>query len=575
MAGQSVIDGVNKADDLFFALSGALHHALLEWSAVSVAVLAMVAAFIHYSVRKDVTVPIIGVALLCAGLVDAFHTLAATRIIDAQAPNTDFIPFTWALSRSFNAGIMIAGVIIALWISRAQRPVGTGRGLTTIGLVSLVFVGIAYAVVNSAAGSASLPQTMYPGALITRPFDVLPLTLFIVAGALFWTWLRSNPTPVKFALLLSTLPEIATQIYMAFGSTALFDNHFNIAHTLKLVSYLVVFVGMLVDFATVTVPTRAAGVRKGKDTQPIARQDAFEIGKAKYPLAIKIPAAVFILTAFVSIIVGTGYHAENQRVVVEREMSKLEQQAKLFDPLLDNFFNEARGDAVFLSRTPPIAGIVAATRNLDKQQHDSWVSILEKTLSAALDSKLEYLKIRFLNVADGGFELVGAKRTRSSKIVLTGLGQQAQDLAIFDEVSQLARGEVYMSPVGLYREQQELAMPVIPSVSVATPIYDELSGQVFGMLVIDINYEPMLEALRQATPQNSVLYLANANGDYLLHPSDSKTFGFEYGDSHLMQAEFSGLLSAEIKGSGTYVTDTLENSAGLSAIGCVQKIAGG
>jgi hypothetical protein len=41
-----------------------------------------------------ITIPIIGVALLCAGFMDAFHTLAATRIIEANAQNSNFIPFT-------------------------------------------------------------------------------------------------------------------------------------------------------------------------------------------------------------------------------------------------------------------------------------------------------------------------------------------------------------------------------------------------------------------------------------------------------------------------------------------------
>ncbi|MEY8205648.1 MAG: hypothetical protein RPR40_11330, partial [Bermanella sp.] len=117
---QKVADGSVKADDLFYAVAGALHHALLEWTAVSISVIAALASFLHYSVRRDVTVPIIGIALLCAGLVDAFHTLAAMRIIQANAPNTDFIPFTWALSRIFNASIMIVGASISLWIARQK-----------------------------------------------------------------------------------------------------------------------------------------------------------------------------------------------------------------------------------------------------------------------------------------------------------------------------------------------------------------------------------------------------------------------------------------------------------------------
>jgi len=49
-------------------------------------------------------------------------------------------------------------------------------------------------------------------------------------------------------MILATLPHIAIQIHMAFGSTQLFDNHFNIAHLLKIVSYLVPLSGLLMDY---------------------------------------------------------------------------------------------------------------------------------------------------------------------------------------------------------------------------------------------------------------------------------------------------------------------------------------
>ena len=114
-------NGKIKADQVFHALKGALHHTLLEWSAVSVAVIAAFASFLHYSLRRDITIPIIGMALLCAGFMDAFHTLAATRMIEANAPNSGFIPFTWALSRIFNASIMIIGVGINIWIFQQSK----------------------------------------------------------------------------------------------------------------------------------------------------------------------------------------------------------------------------------------------------------------------------------------------------------------------------------------------------------------------------------------------------------------------------------------------------------------------
>jgi light-regulated signal transduction histidine kinase (bacteriophytochrome) len=49
-------------------------------------------------------------------------------------------------------------------------------------------------------------------------------------------------------LWISVLPDAATQLHMVFGSIALFDNHFNIAHALKITAYGVPCIGLILDY---------------------------------------------------------------------------------------------------------------------------------------------------------------------------------------------------------------------------------------------------------------------------------------------------------------------------------------
>jgi hypothetical protein len=46
-------------DDLFYKLSGAFTHTILEWSAFSVAISIAVLGVVHFRVSKEVTVPVI------------------------------------------------------------------------------------------------------------------------------------------------------------------------------------------------------------------------------------------------------------------------------------------------------------------------------------------------------------------------------------------------------------------------------------------------------------------------------------------------------------------------------------
>lgn len=233
------------SDQLHHSLGGSFVHTILEWSAVCAAIFTAVLAFSHFSIKRDVTTPIIGVALLCAGAMDAFHVLAADRLINAVADNQDLVAFTWAICRLGNALLTIVGVSLFL----GGRPKRWQSSFPLMAGVSVCFIAVAYVVLHACATSSQLPTTMFPNALIRRPWDVMPLVLFLVAGIFIYPkFYRRYPSIFSSALVLSTVPNAVTQMHMAFGSAELFDNDFNIGHFLKVVAYLVPLVGLVIDY---------------------------------------------------------------------------------------------------------------------------------------------------------------------------------------------------------------------------------------------------------------------------------------------------------------------------------------
>jgi len=231
-------------EGMFKALKGGFVHTLLEWSAFCTAVFTVMLAYTYFAAKKDILTPIIGTALFFAGCMDAFHTLAADRLIDAVADNQDLIPFTWAICRVFNALILITGVSILLH--------NGGRQNKSMGLIigtSLLFGLSAYAIIHFCATSNSIPNTMFPDSFVTRPWDIGPLILFLFGGIfVFPKFYKRERNYLAHSILISIIPHVATQMYMAFGSTALFDNNFNIAHFLKIIAYMVPFAGLSLEY---------------------------------------------------------------------------------------------------------------------------------------------------------------------------------------------------------------------------------------------------------------------------------------------------------------------------------------
>lgn len=267
-------DPATLEDALHRALSGSFTHTILEWSAFSVAILTVILSLVHFGIRRDPATPVLGVALFCAGCMDAFHTLAADRLIEAVAPNQDLIPYTWAIARLFNALILIAGAGIFL----VRKEVRTGT--TFVIETSVAFGAVAYGIIHYTAASPTLPQTMFEDAWVTRPYDVAPLVLYVIAGALiFPAFQKRSPGYFSHAMVISTIPQVVTQLHMSFGSFQLFDSHFNVAHFLKIITYLVPFAGLSLDYIRThrqeleVTRNRESLVRIGNAIQQITRPE--------------------------------------------------------------------------------------------------------------------------------------------------------------------------------------------------------------------------------------------------------------------------------------------------------------
>ncbi|MDJ1179308.1 methyl-accepting chemotaxis protein [Roseofilum sp. BLCC_M91] len=239
-------------DAMHYALAGSFVHTILEWSACCAALLIVLLSFLNYSIKGNPITPTLGIALFFAGVMDAFHTLASDRLINVVADHQNLIPFTWAICRLFHALIMIGGVLILLVypsINYSPNNPQNKKQFNLIFVISLVFGFVAYAIIYFSATSYNLPETMFPNSLITRPWDVIPLILFLLTGwVLYPMFYRKQPSIFADSLIISAIPNVATQVYMAFGSTTLFDNNFNIAHFLKIIAYLVPLIGLCLEY---------------------------------------------------------------------------------------------------------------------------------------------------------------------------------------------------------------------------------------------------------------------------------------------------------------------------------------
>ncbi len=241
----AIPEDLTASDVLHVQLRGAFVHTLLEWSGVLAAFFTALLSLVHYRLERDPVTPVIGIALFCAGWMDAFHILAADRLLAGTVPSEDFVPFTWALARTFHALVLLVGPSVFYLWSRGQGK--TARRLLV--WTGLGLVGLASLLLFLSATTTSVPQSLFPDHPLRRPWDIVPLGLFTLAGGLVYpVFHRRYGSIFTHALLISTVPAIVSQLHMAFGNAALYDHDFASAHLLKLLSYMVPFAGLTLDY---------------------------------------------------------------------------------------------------------------------------------------------------------------------------------------------------------------------------------------------------------------------------------------------------------------------------------------
>ena len=243
------LNQIQSQKEIFEFFSGTLVHSLLEWSAVILALLTVFLSFNHYRIAKNPMAFIIGSILLYSGSMDALHAFTAIHPAGSAPPNNDLITFSWFLSRLFNSLLCLICILIILIPKRYLKE--KYKTIFTTGIPLLLII-LSYEIIHTVDSSEALLKMQFSHSAITRPWDIYPAIILILTIPVYLIVLYRKPDTLIQSLLISAVPAIAAQLHMAFGSENLFDNHFNIAHFLKIIYYLVLFIGISYDYITIS-----------------------------------------------------------------------------------------------------------------------------------------------------------------------------------------------------------------------------------------------------------------------------------------------------------------------------------
>ncbi|MBQ4832446.1 response regulator [Pseudoalteromonas sp. MMG010] len=203
---------------------------------------------------------------------------------------------------------------------------------------------------------------------------------------------------------------------------------------------------------------------------------------------------------------------------------------------IEKHFQDSVIETRFLNVTPPILGITRANQNnqidpLLNTHVEIWRDRLSSIFSGFMQTDKSITQARYITLADGGHEFVRVDRflnkvvrIEDDKLQMKGQRDYVLKASMLDE------NQVYISPINYNRENGVIQQPFVSTYRVAKPVFND-KRQVFAILVLNYDAEPLFKSLTFSSPKYVQHYLLNSHGEYLYHPQKEFRFGFEFNDS--------------------------------------------
>lgn len=216
-------------------------HTLTEVFAATLALLVGVMALVRFYSMKDNTILIIGTGFLGTAALDGHHAIVTSTAFAPYLPADlpALIPWSWMTSRFLLASLLLLSWLAWNWEHKENRNRIVSEGHIYALVAALTLASFAV------FAATPMPRAFLPQHTIGRPEEFLPAVLFLAALVGYLRKGAWKYDVFEHWLVLALVVSVIGQGIFMPSSFKLFDFGFDVAHLLKIVSYVLVLNGLL------------------------------------------------------------------------------------------------------------------------------------------------------------------------------------------------------------------------------------------------------------------------------------------------------------------------------------------
>lgn len=216
-----------------------LFDAYLEMAGSLIAFTFAANALIRFRGTHDRISLILAFGFVLAGLIEAGSSMTFYRGILTVGSASTNISLGWLAGRTLLGILLLAALLVERRIPVSREPGKEITGVTLIVGVVAYLTSIFYFMLPEA-------PKIQPGAIVSRPWDLLPAAIYVAATIGYGWRLRRARSALDRALFIAAGLNVICHVTIS-ESQRVLDAPFTVAHLLMVLSYVVVLGGTLLD----------------------------------------------------------------------------------------------------------------------------------------------------------------------------------------------------------------------------------------------------------------------------------------------------------------------------------------
>jgi len=214
-------------------------------------------ALVRFRGTHDRTPLIFAFAFVLSGIIETVGCVGLNDSFNSGALALSGIPIGWMVSRTLLAVLLLAAIAVERYMPTARQPSKeTAAGLLVVALAAYM--------TSAAFLAAPAAPVAHAANLLSRPWDLLPAALFLIAAVCFRQRLKNGDKKGAASLFDHSLFIVASLNVVCHASAVfsrqLFDGPFFLAELSKTCSYVVMLSGALLDQARLFEQVRSMAV---------------------------------------------------------------------------------------------------------------------------------------------------------------------------------------------------------------------------------------------------------------------------------------------------------------------------